>query len=199
MTILVTGGAGFIGANYILNWMGRESAPVVNLDKLTYAGNLQSLVAIADNSRYRFVQGDIGDGDLVARLLAQHQPTAIVHFAAESHVDRSIHGPGGLHPDQYRRHVPVAGSGARLLAGAARRRKSRLPLSACVHRRGVRLARSGRSGVFRNHGVCAQQPLLGLQGGVRSSGARLPPHLRPADADHQLLQQLRAVSSSPKS
>jgi dTDP-glucose 4,6-dehydratase len=93
MTILVTGGAGFIGANCILNWMGRESAPVVNLDKLTYAGNLQSLVAVAGNSRYRFVQGDIGDGDLVARLLAQHQPAAIVNFAAESHVDRSIHGP----------------------------------------------------------------------------------------------------------
>jgi dTDP-glucose 4,6-dehydratase len=93
MTILVTGGAGFIGANYILNWMGRESAPVVNLDKLTYAGNLQSLVAVAGNSRYRFVHGDIGDRDLVARLLAQHQPTAIVNFAAESHVDRSIHGP----------------------------------------------------------------------------------------------------------
>jgi dTDP-glucose 4,6-dehydratase len=93
MTILVTGGAGFIGANYILNWMGRESAPIVNLDKLTYAGNLQSLVAVEGNSRYRFVHGDIGDRDLVARLLAQHQPTAIVNFAAESHVDRSIHGP----------------------------------------------------------------------------------------------------------
>jgi dTDP-glucose 4,6-dehydratase len=93
MTILVTGGAGFIGANYILSWIGRESAPIVNLDKLTYAGNLQSLAAVADNSRYRFMQGDIGDGDLVPRLLALHQPTAVVNFAAESHVDRSIHGP----------------------------------------------------------------------------------------------------------
>ncbi len=93
MTILVAGGAGFIGANFILNWMGRESAPIVNLDKLTYAGNLQSLAAVAGNSRYCFVHGDIGDCDLVARLLTQHQPTAIVNFAAESHVDRSIHGP----------------------------------------------------------------------------------------------------------
>jgi dTDP-glucose 4,6-dehydratase len=93
MTILVTGGAGFIGANYILNWMGRESAPIVNLDKLTYAGNLQSLAAVEGNSRYCFVHGDIGDGELVARLLKEHQPTAIVNFAAESHVDRSIHGP----------------------------------------------------------------------------------------------------------
>ena len=93
MTILVTGGAGFIGANFILNWMGRESAPIINLDKLTYAGNLQSLIAVENHSRYRFVHGDIADRKLLDELLAQHKPSAIVNFAAESHVDRSIHGP----------------------------------------------------------------------------------------------------------
>ena len=93
MTILVTGGAGFIGANFILNWMGRESAPVINLDKLTYAGNLQSLIAVENHSRYRFVRGDIADRELLDELLEVHKPSAIVNFAAESHVDRSILGP----------------------------------------------------------------------------------------------------------
>ena len=91
--ILVTGGAGFIGSNFILQWIERESAPVVNLDKLTYAGNLRNLDRIASHSRYYFAHGDIGDRELVGKLLHDHRPQAIVHFAAESHVDRSILGP----------------------------------------------------------------------------------------------------------
>jgi dTDP-glucose 4,6-dehydratase len=91
--ILVTGGAGFIGANFILQWLKVEGTPVVNLDKLTYAGNLSNLEEIATHQRYSFVHGDIGDRKLVCDLLQQHRPRAIVHFAAESHVDRSIHGP----------------------------------------------------------------------------------------------------------
>jgi dTDP-glucose 4,6-dehydratase len=94
MTILVTGGAGFIGANFVLDWIAGSDEPVVNLDKLTYAGNLQTLASLQGNSRHIFVQGDIGDRALVERLLAEHQPRAVVNFAAESHVDRSIHGPG---------------------------------------------------------------------------------------------------------
>lgn len=90
--ILVTGGAGFIGANFVLDWLARNDEAVVNLDKLTYAGNRENLAAVMDDPRHVFVQGDIGDGDLVSRLLAQHRPRAIIHFAAESHVDRSIHG-----------------------------------------------------------------------------------------------------------
>ncbi|WGV19200.1 dTDP-glucose 4,6-dehydratase [Pseudomonas putida] len=93
MTILVTGGAGFIGANFVLDWLAGNDEPVVNLDKLTYAGNLQTLSSLQDDKRHIFVHGDIGDSELVARLLEQHQPRAIVNFAAESHVDRSIHGP----------------------------------------------------------------------------------------------------------
>lgn len=91
--ILVTGGAGFIGANFILDWIAAERSPVVNLDKLTYAGNLDNLAALQDDPRHIFVRGDIGDSALVGRLLREHRPRAIVHFAAESHVDRSIHGP----------------------------------------------------------------------------------------------------------
>ena len=91
--ILVTGGAGFIGSNFILQWMERESAAIVNLDKLTYAGNLRNLESVASNARYTFVHGDITDPAAVADVLRAHQPRAIVHFAAESHVDRSILGP----------------------------------------------------------------------------------------------------------
>ena len=92
-TILVTGGAGFIGSNFILQRMERDPASVVNLDKLTYAGNLRNLEAIANERRYEFVHGDIADRALVRGLLERRQPRAIVHFAAESHVDRSIRGP----------------------------------------------------------------------------------------------------------
>ena len=91
--ILVTGGAGFIGANFVLDWLAQSAEPVLNLDKLTYAGNLHNLAGLEGDARHVFVQGDIGDRALVDRLLARYQPRAIVNFAAESHVDRSIHGP----------------------------------------------------------------------------------------------------------
>ena len=94
MTILVTGGAGFIGGNFVLDWLAAGKDPVVNLDKLTYAGNLQTLASVQGHPNHLFVQGDIGDRALIDRLLAEHRPRAIINFAAESHVDRSIHGPG---------------------------------------------------------------------------------------------------------
>ena len=93
-SIIVTGGAGFIGANFVQQWIAHESATVINLDKLTYAGNLASLSAVESNPKYVFKQADIGEFDVVSALLAQRQPAAVVNFAAESHVDRSIHGPG---------------------------------------------------------------------------------------------------------
>ncbi len=92
--ILVTGGAGFIGANFVLDWLAQSDEAVLNLDKLTYAGNLESLASLKGDPRHIFVRGDIGDAALVNRLLAEYRPRAIVNFAAESHVDRSIHGPG---------------------------------------------------------------------------------------------------------
>jgi dTDP-glucose 4,6-dehydratase len=94
--ILVTGGAGFIGANFVLDWLAATGEPVVNLDLLTYAGNLGNLTSLKDEPRHVFVRGDIGDRAQVAALLAAHRPRAIVHFAAESHVDRSIHGPAAF-------------------------------------------------------------------------------------------------------
>lgn len=92
-TIIVTGGAGFIGTNFVLAWVKQGLGTVVNLDKLTYAGNLENLTSLEHNPQHIFVHGDIGDQALVAKLLAEHRPCAVVNFAAESHVDRSIHGP----------------------------------------------------------------------------------------------------------
>ncbi len=93
MTILVTGGAGFIGANFVIDWLKQQNETVINLDKLTYAGNLDNLKTLENNSGHIFVQGDIGDQQLISSLLKEHKPRAIVNFAAESHVDRSIDGP----------------------------------------------------------------------------------------------------------
>jgi dTDP-glucose 4,6-dehydratase len=94
--ILVTGGAGFIGTNFVLDWVAKVGEPVLNLDKLTYAGNLENLASLTGDARHRFVQGDIGDTALVGRLLAENEVRAVVNFAAESHVDRSIHGPAAF-------------------------------------------------------------------------------------------------------
>ncbi|MFJ2989767.1 dTDP-glucose 4,6-dehydratase [Collimonas sp. NPDC087041] len=94
--IFVTGGAGFIGSNFVLDWLAQNDEPVINFDKLTYAGNMNNLASVRQDPRHIFVQGDIGDTAQVAALLAQHKPRAIVHFAAESHVDRSIHGPAAF-------------------------------------------------------------------------------------------------------
>ena len=96
MTLLVTGGAGFIGSNFVLDWLAQGAEPIVNLDALTYAGNRENLASLQGDPRHTFVQGDICNGPLVGKLLADHRPRAIVHFAAESHVDRSIHGPGAF-------------------------------------------------------------------------------------------------------
>jgi len=93
VSILVTGGAGFIGSNFVLDWLKHHDEPVINLDKLTYAGNLENLASLKNDSRHIFVQGDIADQRQIDRLLEQYQPRALINFAAESHVDRSIHGP----------------------------------------------------------------------------------------------------------
>lgn len=91
--ILVTGGAGFIGSNFVLDWIAHEGTPVINVDKLTYAGNVNNLADLQGSNLHEFVQGDIGDANLINRLLETRKPRAVINFAAESHVDRSIHGP----------------------------------------------------------------------------------------------------------
>jgi len=119
--ILVTGGAGFIGANFVLDWIVATGEPVVNLDALTYAGNLESLASLKGDGRHLFVHGDITDRHLLDRLLAEHRPRAIVHFAAESHVDRSIHGPGAF--------VRTNVEGTFTLLEAARMHWAQLPMA----------------------------------------------------------------------
>ncbi|MBC3830085.1 dTDP-glucose 4,6-dehydratase [Undibacterium amnicola] len=94
--ILVTGGAGFIGANFVLDWLAKNDEAVINVDKLTYAGNLNNLASLKNDARHIFVHADISDRDVLNQLLQEHQPRAVVHFAAESHVDRSIHGPAAF-------------------------------------------------------------------------------------------------------
>ncbi len=93
MSVLVTGGAGFIGSNFVIDWLAQSDEPIINLDLLTYAGNLGNLSALEKDSRHIFVRGDIGDQALIIKILGQYKPRAIINFAAESHVDRSIHGP----------------------------------------------------------------------------------------------------------
>jgi dTDP-glucose 4,6-dehydratase len=93
MTILVTGGAGFIGSNFVLDWLIHFNEPIINLDKLTYAGNLENLASIRKDEHHIFIKGDIGDSLLLEQIFKEYQPRAVINFAAESHVDRSIHGP----------------------------------------------------------------------------------------------------------
>jgi dTDP-glucose 4,6-dehydratase len=191
--IIVTGGAGFIGSNFILQWIAAEPARILNLDKLTYAGNLNNLRAVEGHPRYRFEQGDIVDRDCLRNLLRREQPRAIVHFAAESHVDRSIHGPD----DFVRTNV----NGTFNLLEEARAYWSALPEPDRASFRFLHVSTDEvygslgpsdpafqRPGLQRDHSLRAQQPVLRVQSGFRSSGPRLSPHLWPPRSDHQLFQ-----------
>jgi hypothetical protein len=177
--ILVTGGAGFIGANFVLDWIRETGEQVVNLDVLTYAGNLENLASLRDDPRHRFVRGDICDRALVDDLLKTTSPRAIVHFAAESHVDRSILGPEAFCAPTCRARSrcsrPRAPIGRALQAPPATPSASSTCRPTRSTARSSRRPRRSPSATVR-----AQQPVLGLQGSLRPSGPRLAPHLRAA-------------------
>ena len=187
-TLLVTGGAGFIGSNFVLQQMQDESSFVLNLDKLTYAGNLRNLESIGGDRRYEFVHGDIGDRALVRQLLEKHRPRAIVHFAAESHVDRSIRGP----EDFIRTNV----DGTFALLEETRAYWSALPDE---ERNSFRFLHVSTDEVYGSLGpddppfsestpYAPEQSVCRVEGRVRSPGACLSPYLWSADADHELLE-----------
>ena len=196
-TILVTGGAGFIGSNFVLDWIRKEPGDVINLDKLTYAGNLGNLASLENEPRHIFVRGDICDPELVLSLLKRHKPRAVVHFAAESHVDRSINDPGEFV------RTNVNGTLNLLQQSRAYWDESR----PAEEKQSFRFLHVSTDEVYGTLGaddpafteetpVCAQQPLRRLEGGFGPPGSRLAPHLRISDPDDQLLQQLRAVPVS---
>ena len=188
-TIIVTGGAGFIGANLVRYLLAETDARVVVLDKLTYAGNLQSLKDLEGDPRLAFAEADIADGRAVRGLLRQHRPGAIMNLAAESHVDRSIDSPADFIATNLVGTYELLEATREYYQGAGR---PRLPPAPHLHRRGLRLPRAG--GALRGgDALRAQLPLRGHQGRRRPSRASLSPHLRAAGAADQLLEQLRAV------
>ena len=177
-TTIVTGGAGFIGCNFVRHLLAHTEDRVVVVDKLTYAGNLESLAEVAEHPRYAFVQADIADRDAVRALFAEHTPAAIVNFAAETHVDRSIDDPGAFV------RTNVAGTfelleAARLAPARAPGAGRQLPLPPRLHRRGVRHPRA-RGGLLGDDPLRPQLALRRLQGRRRSPRAGVPRDLRPA-------------------
>src|SRR5260221_57738 len=191
--ILVSGGAGFIGSNFVIDWIASQGEPVVNLDKAHLRRKCREpakrrgrQAAYLREGRYRrpespraFIRGACAARGGAFRRRKPRRP-----------LDPRARG---IRADERGRHLPAPRGGARLLAGACRREEGRLPFPARVHRRGLWLARGKRSRVLRDHGIRPQQPLLGVEGGVRPPGARVPPHLRSSRGDDQLLQQLRAI------
>ncbi len=133
-SILVTGGAGFIGSNFVLDWLATGGGPVVNLDKLTYAGNPANLASVASDPAYTFVHGDICDAELVARLLREHRPRAVVHFAAESHVDRSILGPEAFLRTNIDGTFTLLRAAREFYESLSGRGAGEIPVSACFDR-----------------------------------------------------------------
>ena len=168
----------------------------MNLDKLTYAGNLANLASVESNPAYTFVQGDICDAELLARLFAEHRPRAVVHFAAESHVDRSICGARGISADKYRWHIHAVAGGTRILRIAGWRGAGAVSLPPCIDGRSLWNAEAGRSSISRGDSLRAEQSLCRIEGGERSSGSRVGAYLWAAGHYYELLEQLWSLSVS---
>ena len=193
LKIIVTGGAGFIGSAVCRHLVRETDAQVVNIDKLTYAANLRSLDPIADNPRYHFIRADICDRAAMEAAFARHQPDAVMHLAAESHVDRSINGSDAF--------IQTNVVGTHTLLEAARAYWADLPKPRAQAFRFLHVSTDEVYGSLGPDGDFSETTrlrsilaLLGLQGGRGSSRQRLASHLRPAGRDLQLLEQLRAVS-----
>ncbi len=194
MKILVTGGAGFIGSAVVRHAV-RAGHSVINLDALTYAANLANVAPVANSPLYVFEHADIRDRAALDRIFVTHEPDAVMHLAAESHVDRSHRRAGRFHRNEHHRHLQPAGSRPRTLDAKGQARG--LPFSPHLDRRGLRLARRGRA-VHRRHALCTEFALFGLKGCQRPSGARLARNLRPAGAGDELFEQLRPLPLSRK-
>jgi hypothetical protein len=186
--ILVTGGAGFIGSNFILSWIVSMGSPVVNLDLLTYAGNPANLSSLENDPRYLLVRGDICDAELVGSLLREHRPRAIVHFAAESHVDRSIASPGAFIRTNVQGTFVLLEQGKAYWSGLSEADRMRIPVPAHLHRRSLRLAGGAGSCILRDYSLRSEQSLCGIEGSFRPPGKGVFPHLGPSGAYHKLLQ-----------
>ena len=142
-TVLVTGGAGFIGSNFVLTWLGATGSSVINLDLLTYAGNPANLASLEADPRYQFVRGDICDAELVGSILEKHRPRAIVHFAAESHVDRSIASPEAFIRTNVQGTFVLLEQARNYWSGLDEADRAAISLPARFHRRGLRFAGEG--------------------------------------------------------
>lgn len=169
--------AGFIGSNSVLDWIVSEGGTVVNLDKLTYADNLADLGSLRGDTWHVFVQGDIGDRDLVRRLLREHRPRTIVNFAAESHVHRSIYGPEDFVQTNVTGMFRLLEEALAYFAELQPRRRT-LSVSCLFHRRGLWLPGPAGATVYGDDSLRAEQSLCRLQGGFASPRACLSPLVR---------------------
>ena len=197
-TWIVTGGAGFIGSNFARLALARSEARVVVVDKLTYAGNLESLADVAEHPRFHFVKADIADRAAVDQIIQEHRPSAILNFAAETHVDRSIDGPSAF--------IQTNVCGAFELLDAARHHLAQLDGDSRRRFRFLHVSTDevygslgADRGVQRDHALRPELPLFRLQGRRRPPGARLPRHLRPADARSRTARTTTGRTSIPRS
>src|SRR5260363_429176 len=193
--LLITGGAGFIGANFVLDWLAGCSEPVLNVDKLSYAGNLDTLRSLHNDPRHVFVHADINDREPLIRPASPARRASLRSGNACGSLNSQA---GGFCSDQCRRHFYAARSRARVLESINGRVQSPIPLCAYFDRGSVRRAGAGCAAVYGKHGLRAEQSLFGVQGGVRPLCARLSPYLWIARTYNPLLKQLRLVSISRK-
>ena len=185
MRILITGGCGFIGSATIRHIVRHSAHEIVNVDLLTYAASIDALEEAHGHPRHRLVQADIADAEAMRRVFIETRPDAVMHLAAESHVDRSIDGPADFIRTNIVGTFTLLEAARAYFANLDADAKAPLPLPPRLHGRGVRRAGGWRPAIHRNHAVRSPQPLLGQQGRLGPSGARLAAHVRATDPGQQ--------------